>query len=262
MLPRLLPRIAALTTILTFIASPASAENRPNPYVHSIPAATITVSAAASLTDVFPVIAQAFSKRYPQLKVTFNFASSNSLVEQIRAGAPADVLATADEAVMWKATEAGLTARPLLFARNTMAIATPKGNPAGIASIADLQDPRVTVAVCADKVPCGVLASRLFQKNGLAIDPVTRELDVRGVLGKVIADQVDAGIVYATDVAAFPDDVTGIRIPSANNVTTNYPIATVVDSRNAQAAKAFVDYVRYSSSAQRILRAWGFTKPW
>jgi molybdate transport system substrate-binding protein len=238
------------------------AANRPNPYVQSIPATTIMVSAAASLTDVFPVIAEGFSKRYPQITVTFNFASSNSLVEQIGAGAPADVLATADESVMWKATNAGLTGKPLLFARNTLAIATPRGNPAGITALADLQDPDVTVAVCDDAVPCGVLASRLFQKNGLVIDPVTRELDVRGVLGKVIADQVDAGIVYATDVKAFPNDVTGIVISGTDNVTTNYPIATVTDARNARAAKAFVDYVRYSSSAQRILRAWGFAQPW
>lgn len=262
MLRRLLPQVAIVSTMLALLASPAQADNRPNPYVQSIPASTITVSAAASLTDVLPVIGAAFTKRYPQLTVTFNFAASNSLVEQIRAGAPVDVLATADEAVMWRAVDAGLTTAPLLFARNTMAIATPKGNPAGITSLSDLAKPTVTVAVCAEKVPCGILASQLFQKNRLSVTPVTRELDVRSVLGKVIADQVDAGIVYATDVKAFPDEVNGITIAAKDNVVTNYPIATVVDSRNPKAAKAFVDYVRYSASAQRILRAWGFSKPW
>lgn len=262
MLARILPPLVVAATTLTVIAPPSVADNTPNPYVRSIPAATITVSAAASLTDVFPVIARAFTKRYPQLTVTFNFGSSNSLVEQIRAGAPVDVLATADEASMWRATNANLTGSPILFARNTMAIATPKGNPARVSSLEDLQDPAVSVAICAPQVPCGRLAAELLAKNSLTIIPVTKEVDVRSVVGKVIADQVDAGIVYSTDVKAFPDDLTGVSIPMANNVVTNYPIATVNDSRNAQAAKAFVDYVRYSSSAQRILRAWGFSKPW
>ncbi|MFM8515834.1 MAG: molybdate ABC transporter substrate-binding protein [Actinomycetota bacterium] len=262
MLARIVPPVMAAVIAITHAAPNAAADNRPNPYVRSIPASTITVSAAASLTDVFPVIAEAFTKRYPQLQVTFNFGSSNSLVEQIRAGAPADVVATADEVSMWRATNANLTGAPILFARNTMAIATPKGNPAKITGLADLQKPTVTVAVCASQVPCGRLAAELFAKNFLTVTPVTKEVDVRSVVGKVIADQVDAGIVYSTDVKAFPDDLTGVSIPTASNVVTNYPIAMVKESRNAQAAKAFVNYVRYSSSAQRILRAWGFSKPW
>jgi molybdate transport system substrate-binding protein len=259
---RTLPPVLAAIIAITLTAPHARADTRPNPYVRSIPAATITVSAASSLTDVFPVIAQAFTKRYPQLQVTFNFGSSNSLVEQIRAGAPVDVLVTADEVSMWRATKANLAETPILFARNTMAIATPKGNPARIAGLADLQKANVTVAVCAPQVPCGRLATELLAKNDLAIAPVTKEVDVRSVVGKVIADQVDAGIVYSTDIRAFPDDITGVSIPPAKNVITNYPIATVNGSRNGQAAKAFVDYVRYSSSAQGILRAWGFSKPW
>lgn len=262
MFSRVLPPVMAAVIAITLAAPHARADNRPNPYVRSIPAATITVSAAASLTDVFPVIAEAFTKRYPQLQVTFNFGSSNSLVEQIRAGAPVDVVATADEASMWRATNANLAGTPLLFARNSMAIATPKGNPARIAGLADLQKPTVTVALCAPQVPCGRLATELLAKNNLTITPVTTEVDVRSVVGKVIADQVDAGIVYSTDVKAFPDDITGVSIPAANNIVTQYPIATVNESRNAQAAKAFVDYVRYSASAQRILRAWGFSAPW
>lgn len=262
MLARILPPVMAAVITIAITAPHARADNRPNPYVRSIPASTITVSAAASLTDVFPVIAKAFTKRYPQLQVTFNFGSSNSLVEQIRAGAPVDILATADEASMWRATDANLTGTPILFARNTMEIATPRGNPAKITGLADLKKPTVTVAVCAPQVPCGRLAAELFAKNSLTVTPVTREVDVRSVVGKVIADQVDAGIVYSTDVKAFPNDLTGVSIPSTNNIVTNYPIATVNESRNAQAAKAFVAYVRYSSSAQRILRAWGFSTPW
>lgn len=246
----------AAATIATVVAVPSTATPKPS----TPPSGTITVSAAASLTDVFPVIAAAFEKRYPQIDVTFNFGSSSALVEQIRAGAPADVLATASESTMTRAVTAGLASRPLLFARNTMMIATPPGNPARVRSLADL--PRVSVALCEVVVPCGTAARDLFAKNAITVTPVTRELDVRAVLGKVMADQVDAGIVYVTDVRSAGRKVTGVPIPSSQNVTTTYPIAVVADSRQQAAAKAFVDYVRFTPSAQGILRAWGFAKPW
>lgn len=254
--------IAALTA-LTLASVPAVAsDNSPKPSVQRLPPTTITVSAAASLSNVFPVIGNAFTKRYPNIAVKFNFGPSNGLVEQIRAGAPVDVLATADETSMLGATDDGLTVRPIVFARNTMMIAVPKGNPARIRSVFDLQRRNVSVAVCNPQVPCGRLATQVMEKSSLTVTPVSREVDVRGVLGKVIADEVDAGIVYATDVKAFPQDVDGIAIPMAQNVVTTYPIARVSDSRNPAAADAFVDYVRFSSSAQQILRAWGFSKPW
>ena len=94
------------------------------------------------------------------------------------------------------------------------------------------------------------------------MNPVTKELDVRAVLGKVLADQVDAGLVYATDAKSVGKKVTTVSIPTSRNVTTTYPIASVRDSKNAKAAQAFVNYVRFSKSAQGILRAWGFAKPW
>ena len=160
------------------------------------------------------------------------------------------------------AMDDGLIVRPIEFARNTMMIAVPKGNPAQIRSILDLQERNVSIALCNPQVPCGRLATQVIEKSSLIITPVSRDVDVRGVLGKVIADEVDAGIVYATDVKAFPREVDGIAIPVARNAVTDYPIARVSDSRNPAAADAFVDYVRTSSSAQQILRAWGFSKPW
>jgi len=223
---------------------------------------TITVSAAASLTDVFPVIAQAFMKKYPGTVVRFNFGGSSALVEQINAGAPVDVLATASESTMWKAVNAGHAGVPLLFAKNTMAIAMPPGNPKGITRLSDLAKPGVQVAVCAVQVPCGAAARDLLKLANVSVKPVTLELDVRAVLGKVMADEVDAGIVYVTDVRAAGNKVTSVAIPPANNVTTTYPIATVVGAPNVDAARAFVAYVRYTPSAQGILRAYGFAKPW
>jgi molybdate transport system substrate-binding protein len=223
---------------------------------------TITVSAAASLTDVLPVIAKAFTKKYPGTNVRFNFGGSSALAEQVNAGAPVDVLATASESSMWKAVNAGHAGAPLLFAKNTMAIAMPPGNPKGITSLTDLAHPGVQVAVCAVQVPCGAAARDLFKLNGVTVKPVTQELDVRAVLGKVMADEVDAGIVYVTDVKSVGSKVTSVAIPVARNVTTTYPIATVVGAPNATAARAFVAYVRYTPSAQGILRAYGFAKPW
>lgn len=254
MLPRILAVVVGLGTALTGFVSPAVASS-----TTAIPATTITVSAASSLTDVFPVIAAAFEKRYPQIDVRFNFAGSSTLVEQVRGGAPVDIVATASEPTMAKAVAGGLVTKPLLFARNSMAIAMPPGNPANVRSLADL--PRVTVALCEITVPCGAAAASLLKLNGITVSPITRELDVRDVLGKVMADQVDAGIVYVTDVRAAGTKVTSVAIPANRNVITTYPIAVVKSSPNQAAAKAFVDYVRYSPSAQAILHAKGFMRP-
>jgi len=253
----------SLAIMMLAAANPTHATgDRLNPETASLPKTTITVSAAASLTDVFPVIAKAFNTRYPKLSVKFNFGGSNALVEQLRAGAPVDVLATASEPTMWAAVRGGwVSPKPLLFAKNTMVIATPAGNPAGVTSLVGLQSPNVLIAVCAFEVPCGLATRRLFSINNVSVTPVTRELDVRAVLGKVIADQVDAGIVYLTDARSAGKAVTSITIPADKNVRTTYPIATVIYSSKQQAAQAFVDYVLHSTSAQSILRTWGFAKP-
>lgn len=223
---------------------------------------SITVSAAASLTDVFPVIAKAFQKRYPGTSVRFNFGGSSTLVNQIKGGAPVDVLATASEPTMWSAVKEGLVGRPLLFAKNTMAIAMPPDNPARIRTIADLARPGTLVGTCAATVPCGTAARELFTVNKVSVRPVTQELDVRSLLGKVISGDLDAAVVYATDVKAVGSKVRSIPIPASLNVTTTYPVATVGSSTNPVVAQRFVDYLRYSVSAQGILRAYGFAKPW
>jgi molybdate transport system substrate-binding protein len=256
--------VGVATTMLITLITPVhgSEQNRPDPAVAQLPVTTLTVSAAASLTDVFPVIAQAFSTRYPNITIRFNFAGSNALVEQLRAGAPVDVIATASEPTMRTAVINGWAARPWLFAKNSLVIATPRGNPARIRTVQDLTRSGIQVAICAPAVPCGTAANQLFTKNDITVRPVTRELDVRAVLGKVIADQVDAGIVYATDARSAGKNVTTVRIPAADNVTVTYPIATVRYAKHQVAANAFVHYVRFSPSAQRILRAWGFERAW
>lgn len=256
----------ACAILVSFTISPSHAvtlvADTPNPTVRALPATEITVAAASSLTSVFPLIGRAFSKRYPNIKIRFTFAGSNALIEQVRAGAPVDVIATASEVTMTMALGDGLIGRPLLFAKNSMAIVMPAGNPGRVRSIQDLADPMRKVAVCADRVPCGTATVELLAKNKVRITPVTKELDVRDVLGKVLADEVDAGIVYVTDIRAAGMNATSVLIPAAYNVTTTYPIATVKESRHSKVAQAFVDYVRFSTSGQGLLRAWGFSRPW
>jgi molybdate transport system substrate-binding protein len=162
---------------------------------------------------------------------------------------------------MWKAVQGGWASRPQIFARNSMAIATPRGNPAGVRSIQDLASTRVLTAICAPTVPCGSLTNRLFEKNNVEVAAITKELDVRAVLGKVISDQVDAGIVYATDVRALSTEVTAIPIPTSQNVATSYPIAVVTDSNKRVAARTFINFVRNPDSGVLILKEWGFTAP-
>lgn len=220
-------------------------------------ATTITVSAAASLTDAFTEIGAAFEEQHPETVIRFNFAGSSSLAEQINAGAPVDVFAAASPEAMQRTTEAGTTIDPSAFASNSLTIVTPGTNPAGIASLTDLANPKVTVLICDAPVPCGAAALALFDENNLEVVPASLEPDVRAVLTKVAADEADAGIVYRTDVGSSPD-VNGIAIPPAQNVRTEYRIARTTDA-TAQ-AQDFIDFVLSDEGAQ-ILESWGFGSP-
>lgn len=225
------------------------------------PSGAITVSAASSLTDVLPAIARAFAQRYPGTSVRFNFAGSSTLVEQVLAGAPVDVLATASEQTMSRATATGQADTSRNFAQNTMAIITPVDNPAHVSTVRDLSRPGTVVALCAAAAPCGSSASALLAKNATQVTPATLEPDVRSVLAKVVAGEVDAGVVYATDARAAGTSVHTVRIAAADNVTTSYPIAAITASTNPVTARAFADYVRTAPVARRLLLAYGFLPP-
>jgi molybdate transport system substrate-binding protein len=219
---------------------------------------TITVSAAASLTDAFTDIGEAFEMQNADINVRFNFAGSSTLAEQINAGAPVDIFAAASPASMQTTIVAGTVRIPLVFATNELAIAVPPGNPAGINDVIDLQAPDVTLIICNEVVPCGAAAVALFELNDLSVRPSSLEPDVRAVLTKVIADEADAGIVYRTDVAAAGGQVEGIAIPDDINVVNEYAIALTADAQ--EGSQAFVDFV-LSDQGQQILRTWGFTPP-
>ncbi len=223
-------------------------------------AGSITVFAAASLTESFTTIGKQFEAAHPGTKVTFNFGASSTLATQIDQGAPADVFASASPKNMSQVTDRGNAASPSMFAVNTMQIAVPPSNPGHITQLTDLARRGVKVALCQEQVPCGATAATVFGKAHLTVKPVTLEADVKSALAKVIVGEVDAAVVYVTDVRAAGKKVKGIAIPDAVNASTEYPIATLTHARNQAVAAAFVAYVE-SSAGDAVLAAAGFGRP-
>ena len=221
---------------------------------------SITVFAAASLTDVFTEIGSQFEAANKGVTVTFSFGASSSLAEQINAGAPADVFASASGSTMQQVVDEGNAAEPTTFAANVMQIAVPPTNPADVAGVDDLADPAVKVALCQAEVPCGSVAAEVFANVGITVTPVTLEPDVRAVLSKVQLGEVDAGVVYVTDVLAAGDQVEGVEIPADVNSSTSYPIAKLTSVSNAATAEAFEAFV-LSPEGQEVLDDFGFAKP-
>jgi molybdate transport system substrate-binding protein len=220
---------------------------------------TLTVSAAASLTDAFTEIGDDFMADNPDVEATFNFDSSSTLVTQITEGAPADVVASADEANMGKLTGAGLIAgEPEVFARNELVIVTKPGNPEGVESLADLADVGV-VSLCAPEVPCGKYADQILTTAGVSIpeSSVTRGQNVTATLGAVTEGDAVAGIVYKSDVVRAGDAVEAVTIPAEQNVIAVYPIGVVKATADADAATAFMDHV-LSPDGQDVLARHGF----
>jgi molybdate transport system substrate-binding protein len=193
------------------------------------------------------------------VKVVFNFGSSSGLATQIAAGAPADVFASASMKNMDQVIKAGAATSPTSFAGNVMQIAVPPENPGNITRLSDLARPTVKVALCQTAVPCGVTAAKVFANARLTMTPVTQEVDVKAVLTKVALGEVDAGIVYVTDVRAAGGTVRGIVIPADVNASTRYPIATLTKAPNKATARAFTGYV-LSPSGAGVLSAAGFTQ--
>jgi molybdate transport system substrate-binding protein len=224
-------------------------------------AGTLTVFAAASLTDVFTELGEVLEQENPELDVQFNFAGSSALATQLTQGAPADVFAAANQPQMTVVTDAGLAdGEPAVFTANVLQIAVPAGNPAGVAGLADFAREELTLAVCAPEVPCGAAADDVFAAAGVSARPDTLEEDVRAALTKVELGEVDAALVYTTDVTAAGDAVEGLDFPEAEDAVNEYPIAALADAPNPEAAAAFVDLVE-SEAGQRALADAGFRTP-
>jgi molybdate transport system substrate-binding protein len=222
---------------------------------------SLTVLAAASLTETFGRIKKDFEAARPGVTVTYSFAGSSALAQQITSGAPADVFASASPATMKTVTDAGdAVGTPVDFVKNQLVIATAKGNPKGLTSLAALAKPGIKVALCAEQVPCGAAAKTALAKAGVTIKPVTLEQDVKSALSKVKLGEVDAALVYRTDAKAAASDVDGVEFPESANAINEYPIVALKGSKNPAAAAAFVAYVQ-SDPAQKVLADAGFQKP-
>lgn len=258
---RFLAFALALAPALTFTALPVRAADQ----------GKITVFAAASLREAFEAAAPAFT-RQSGVAVTFNFGGSDTLVAQILQGAPADVFASANQAQMKRAIDAGaVNGSPAVFARNRIVIIVPKANPAKVTSAADLARPGVKVVLAASTVPVGAYARATFAKMSgqdgrpadfaAAIDKnvVSNELDVKAVAAKVALGEGDAGVVYATDVAPIADKVTVVNFPPGAAEDAAYPIAALKAAQNAAGARAFIAFML--GDGQQYLTARGFLKP-
>ncbi|MBB5084135.1 molybdate ABC transporter substrate-binding protein [Nonomuraea endophytica] len=220
----------------------------------------LTVFAAASLTGTFTELGKTFEAAHPGTTVKFNFGSSATLAQQIVQGAPADVFAAASPATMKTVTDGALATAPATFVRNKLQIGVPADNPAKVDDLKDLADPKVKVALCAEQVPCGAAAVKALAAAGLKVTPVTLEQDVKATLTKVELGEVDAALVYKTDVIASAGKVTGIPFPEADKAINDYPIATLTKAPAGDLAKQFVDLV-LSQQGKDVLTKAGFEAP-
>jgi molybdate transport system substrate-binding protein len=249
------------TALWTGIATPVTAQD----------GQSLTVFAAASLTDAFEEIADAFETENAGVEVLFNFAGSSDLAAQLVEGAPADVFASANNSQMTVAVEGGrIAGRPRTFVKNRLVLIVPSNNPADIMTLRDLANAGVQLIIAAPDVPVRTYTDILLER--LAADPayseeyrtavfnnvVSEEQNVRQVAAKVALGEADAGIVYVSDVTPdISDQVIAIPIPDYLNTIATYPIAVTSDTVNADLAQAFVDYV-LSDTGQDILVNWNF----
>ncbi|MFT4232952.1 MAG: molybdate ABC transporter substrate-binding protein [Leucobacter sp.] len=227
----------------------------------------LTIFAAASLQAAFDDLTAEFATENPG--VTFAptvYDGSSVLVTQLQGGAQADLFASADEANMAKAADAGLLSGDAeMFATNELVIAVAPGNPLGIESLADLAragesgEPPITV-MCADEVPCGAAARTLLELNDVELTPASQEQNVSATLAKVVAGEADAGLVYRTDVQGSDGAVEAVEIAGADEHLNVYPIAVLEGADAPEAARAFVEFVR-SDRGQAVLAGYGFGAP-
>lgn len=249
-------RLAAALAGLVILAVPACAGSPPDGEEREL-----VVFAAASLTEPFTGLGDGFEAAHPGVRVRFSFAGSATLAQQINQGAPADVFASANPETMRTVTDAGnADGEPVTFAHNRLVIAVPAGNPHRITGLADLAAPGVTVALCAAQVPCGAAAGTALEAAGVALTPVTLEPDVRAALSRVRLGEVDAALVYHTDVATAASGVEGIEFPESASAVNDYPIVVLREAPHRTAGRAFVDHIR-SAAGRAALTAAGFQVP-
>jgi molybdate transport system substrate-binding protein len=258
---RVLGPAIALAAIVALAGCATTAGSQPDsPAPTDAEAATVTVFAAASLTEAFDELAERFEAEHPLVEVVLNPGGSAALAQQIVEGAPADVFASAAEPPMQTVIDAGLASDAVVFATNTLELVVPAGNPGGVTGLDDLARPELRVALCDVTVPCGAASEALLARQGVAASADTLESDVKAVLTKVVLGEVDAALVYRTDVIAAGDAVEGIEVPGAASVVNRYPIGAMADAADPDVAADFVAFLT-GPDGRAVLAAAGFGAP-
>jgi molybdate transport system substrate-binding protein len=241
---RTLALLTAGVALTTVTVTPAAA--RPH-----AAKATVTVFAAASLTDAFPKIAPG---------ARFSFAGSNTLAAQIKQGAPADVFASANMTLPQQLHDAKLCSKPVVFTRNTLVLIVPSSNPAKVHSVYDLRRKGIKLVIAAPGVPVGSYTVQILKNmnlSGVLANVVSRENDVREVLAKVALDEADAGFVYSTDAKTVPKKVHALKLPAWAQPKVRYGICVLSASHKEATANAFVKKV-IGKAGQKVLLRYGF----
>lgn len=244
--------LAVLATLSLSIAAGGCSTDEP------AATTTITVFAAASLTDVLADIATQYEAQHPGVDIVTSYGGSADLASQINEGAPADVFISADAAHM-EAVASLVAGTPVLIGSNRLTIAVPAGNPAGITGLGNFSRADLDTVVCAPHVPCGSAALALADALGVPLRPASEEQSVSDVIGKVASGQADAGLVYVTDIARA-EGVDEVPIPGTDAGTNGYFAATLQRSSSPQDAADFVAYLA-SDNAQAMLASAGFGAP-
>ena len=257
-----------LTLILISGLLSGCASNAPRPAsAQSDPQITLTVFAAASLTEAFGEMKTSFEAANPNVDVALNFAGSNTLRAQIELGAQADVFASANQKEMEKLTNIGLVNvdKKTDFLSNNLVVITPQNNPASLSSFEELSRPGLKLVLAAEEVPAGQYARQVLDNAGpdfktqVLANVVSNESTVKQVVAKVQLGEADAGIVYESDAVSAPE-LQVIEIPAEWNVLAVYPIAPLVHAPHPEFADAFIDFV-LSPEGRAILKKWGFSSP-
>jgi molybdate transport system substrate-binding protein len=254
---------ATSTAAASSAAAASSVEASPSDIATAVSglSGNVVVFAASSLKVTFTTLITDFEKANPGLKVTPSYGGSDTLAAQITQGAPVDVFAAASTATMGTVTTAGdAVGTPQVFAKNELEIAVAPNNPDHIATLADVTKSGVKLALCAATVPCGAAATKAFAAASLTPHPVTLEQDVTSVLTKLELGEVDAGIVYQTDVKSAGSKVSGVNFTEAASAINTYPIAVLKGAKNPTGAQAFVAFM-LSPAGQQILQTAGFQQP-
>ncbi len=241
---------AGLGALLLLAAGQSGCSGGPGPLV---------VYAAASLTDVLPVITARFAAEH-DVEVVHSFGASSTLAQQVAQGSPGDLLVSASEPAVQRLRSSGLAEEPVVVASNTLQLVVPAADPGRVRGLGDLAREELRVVLCDPGVPCGAAAEQVLTAAGVSARPDSLEADVRAVLTKVATGEADAGLVYRTDVLAAGEAVRGTDVPGADAAANRYPALVLTSGSRTEEARELLTYLQ-GDEARQLLTEAGFRAP-